>query len=354
MNFIPERLKSARAMNGASLQDLADRLKGLGHSISKQAISKYELGVSVPNSEMVGLLSKILNVRPDYFYSDFKIEFSEIEYRKLQSYPNKEAQRIIEISRNELRRYLELEELLSIETKFKNPLEDFIISDLSSVDDAADELRELWGLGQNPIPNVIELLEDYHIKVIELESDVKLDGFFTVANDKYPIIVLNKSKLDSKADRKRFTAAHELGHLVLNLKHISEENIREKYCLYFASSFLFPKDKMFKELGPKRSKLSINELIALKQEYGLSMQAITYRAKDLGIINESTFRQMFRMFTQQGYRINEPVDFDGKEQSNRFRQLLFRALAEEVISFSKAAALSNQKLSEFRQQNLII
>lgn len=354
MKFIPDRLKSARMMSGMSLQDLADRLKELGTSITKQAISKYEQGESEPNSEKIALLSKALNVRPDYFYSDFKIEFSEIEFRKLKSYSTKESQRIIEISRDELRRYLELEELLNIETKFENPLEDFIISDLTNVDAAADKLREQWGLGQNPIPNVIELLEDHHIKVIELESDVKLDGFFTVANNKFPIIVLNKSKLDSKADRKRFTAAHELGHLVLNLQHVSEENIREKYCLYFASSFLFPKNKMFKELGAKRSKLSINELIALKQEYGLSMQAITYRAKDLGIINESTYRQMFRMFTQQGYRINEPVEYEGKEQSNRFRQLLFRALAEDIISFSKAAALSNQKLSDFRQQNLII
>ena len=47
-------------MNGASLQDLADRLKNSGYAISKQAISKYEQGDSVPNSEMIGLLSKAL------------------------------------------------------------------------------------------------------------------------------------------------------------------------------------------------------------------------------------------------------------------------------------------------------
>ena len=354
MNFIPERLKSARAMNGASLQDLAERLKELGNPISKQAISKYEQGESVPNSEMIGLLSKILNVRPDYFYSDFKVEFSEIEYRKLQNYPTKEAQRIIEISRDALRRYLELEEILNLETQFENPLDKFKITDLDSIDEAADKLREEWDLGFNAIPNVIELLEDHHVKVIELESDVKLDGFSTKANDKYPIIILNKSKLDSKADRKRWTALHELGHIVLNLKEYNDENLKEKYCHYFAGALLFPKEVMKKELGEKRSKLSLNELMALKKEYGISMQAIVYRAKDLEIISQSSYKQFFQMFSQLGYRVNEPVEYEGKEQSNRFRQLLFRALAEEIISFSKAAALSNQKLSEFRQQNLII
>lgn len=353
MKFIPERLKSARMMSAMSLQDLADKLKEFGNPISKQAISKYELGDSVPNSEMIGLLSKALNVRPDYFYSDFKIEFSEIEYRKLQSYSSKESQRIIEISRDELRRYLELEELLNIETKFENPLEDYKITDLDSIDNAADKLRDIWKLGRNPIPNVIELLEDHHVKVIELESDVKLDGFSTKANKKYPIIILNRSKLDSKADRKRWTALHELGHIVLDLEKYDEKS-REKYCHYFAGALLFPKEIMIKELGEKRSKLSLNELMALKKEYGISMQAIVYRAKDLEIISLGTYKQFFQIFSQLGYRVNEPVEYEGKEESNRFKQLLFRALAEEIISFSKAAALSNQKLSDFRQQNLII
>jgi len=45
----------------------------------------------------------------------------------------------------------------------------------------------------------------------------------------------------------------------------------------------------------------------------------------------------------------EQYDFQGEEKSNRFLQLLLRAVAEEAISLSKAAALNNQKLAEFRQ-----
>lgn len=354
MNFIPDRLKSARMISGLSLQSLADKLAELGTSITKQAVSKYEQGDAIPNSEMVGLLSEALKVRPDYFYNDFTIEFGNIEYRKLQGYSEKESQRIIEISKDALRRYLELEELLNIETIFHNPLENVEISDLDSVDRAADQLRQEWNLGNNPIPNVIELLEDRHVKVIEVESDINLDGFSTKANNSYPIVVLNKTKLDNKADRKRWTALHELGHIVLNLDHLEDEKLIEKYCHHFAGALLFPKAVMKLELGESRSKLSINELGALKEEYGISMQAIVYRAKDIGIISQSSFRQFFQMFGQLGYRVNEPYNYNGKEESNRFRQLMFRALAEEIISMSKAASLNNQKLAEFRQENLVI
>lgn len=354
MSFTADRLKSARMMNAISLQGLADRLEEQGFQISKQALSKYEQGDSIPNSEMVIGLSNALGVRPDYFYSETEVEFGEIEFRKLKSYANKEKQRIIEVSKDKLRRYLELEELLAIETGFENPIAGFKIKGLESIDEAADKLREFWDLGSNPIPNSIELLEDHHIKVIEIESDVKLDGFSTLANDSYPIVVLNKNKLDGYPDRKRWTALHELGHIVLDLRHIDEEKTKESYCHYFAGALLFPKKQILAELGNKRTKLSFNELAALKKEYGLSMQAIVYRAKDLGIISEGYFKQFFFMFNQLGYKKEEPIPYKAYEKSDRFHQLLFKALAEEVISMSKAASLNNQKLAEFRAQHLML
>ncbi|WP_245189514.1 ImmA/IrrE family metallo-endopeptidase [Lunatimonas salinarum] len=92
----------------------------------------------------------------------------------------------------------------------------------------------------------------------------------------------------------------------------------------------------------------------MKQQYGISMQALVYRAKDLGLISENYLKQFYIVFTQLGYRSSEPVAYEGVEHSNRFSQLLFRALAEEFISISKAAALKNQKLAEFRKENLVI
>jgi predicted HTH domain antitoxin len=78
------------------------------------------------------------------------------------------------------------------------------------------------------------------------------------------------------------------------------------------------------------------------------------RAKDLGILSESYCKQFFFMMNQMGWKVNEPVEYEGVEKSNRFEQLLFRALGEELISMSKAAALNNQTLAEFREKSLVI
>lgn len=86
----------------------------------------------------------------------------------------------------------------------------------------------------------------------------------------------------------------------------------------------------------------------------ISMQALVYRAKNLGLISENYLKQFYMVFNQLGFRVTEPVDYEGMEHSNRFSQLLFRALAEEFISISKAAALKNQKLAEFRKENMVL
>jgi Zn-dependent peptidase ImmA (M78 family)/transcriptional regulator with XRE-family HTH domain len=351
MKYIASRLKSARLMNGLSLQGLSDRIK---NRITKQALSKYEQGQVIPDSEMIGILAEALNVRPDYFHTDTVIEFGEIEFRKLDSYPAKEKHRIVEIAKNELSRYIELEEILGIETKFHNPLEGIAIHSLEDIEKAAEKLREYWNLGTAAISNVIEVLEDHHVKVLEIDSDESFDGFATWVNGKnIPLIVLNKSKSKNKPDRKRFTALHELGHLLLDVNGY-EEKQKEKYCHAFATAMLIPAETLKRELGGKRSKLSMNELGAIKQQYGISMQALVYRAKNLGLISENYFKQFYIVFNQLGFRVDEPVAYEGVEHSNRFSQLLFRALAEEFISISKAAALNNQKLAEFRKENMVI
>ncbi|MDI1322262.1 MAG: XRE family transcriptional regulator [Algoriphagus sp.] len=351
MNYFAERLKSARLMNGLSLQGLADKIN---NRITKQSLSKYELGKVIPDSEMISILSKALGVCPDYFFSDQVLEFGTIEFRKMENYPAKERTRIVEIAKDELGRYLELELILGIETQFDNPLRGLPIQSLENVEMAAETLRKAWGLGTDALSNVIELLEDHHVKVLEVDSSEEFDGFSTWVNgDKIPLIVLNKAKLNEAIERKRFTALHELAHLLLDVNQLPEKE-KERLCHAFATAMLIPQETLKKELGGKRSKLSFQELAAIKQQYGISMQAIVYRAKDLQLISENYLKQFYIVFNQLGYRQQEPVDYKGEEHSNRFSQLLFRALAEEFISISKAASLKNQKLAEFRKENLVI
>lgn len=350
MKQFAERLKSARVMAGLSLQDLADKLQ---NRVSRQALHKYEKGEFMPDSEMLGLLSDALGVRPDYFYRKTEVKMGEISFRKRQNFRVKDRKGLEERAKDVLERYLELEQILNIATDFSLSFMDRSIQSNEDVEKVAFDLRKAWKLGNDPIFNLIELLEDNKIKVIEIESADTFDGLSAWANDgTIPVIVLNKSNIKS-LDRIRFTALHELGHLILNLDGYTKKQ-KEKFCNYFAGAMLLPEDTLKKEVGNSRTKLLLPELGAIKKQYGISIQAIAYRMKDLGIITPSYFKQFMFFINQSGFRLEEPFPYEGQEESRRFNQLLFRALGEELISMSKAASLNNQKLAEFREKNLVI
>ncbi len=345
-----ERFKSARLMNGFSLQDLSD---ALGGGLSRQALHRYEKGEVIPDSEKINMLSKALNVSSDYFFRTTKVELGDIEYRKLSKMPQKQVSVINETTKEYLSRYLELEEILGLSNKFENPLKNFpAVTNSKQANEAAEKVRNAWDLGSGPIFNAVELLEDHNIKVVKLNVAEDFDGlqtFVKYCNDlELPVVAYNEKKA-TKPDRIRFTLLHELAHLLIEFGKITERE-REVLCHQFAGAMLLPERILKAELGNHRSKLSVNELGNIKKQYGISMQAIAMRAKDCGITNEHYTKQFFFLFNQMNWRVDEPFDYEGVEKSNRFEQLLFRALIEEQISISKAASLTNKSVAEFKKE----
>lgn len=342
-----ERFKSARLMNGFSLQNLAD---ALGGTLSRQALHRYEKGEVIPDAEKINMLSKALHISPDYFFTTTKIEFSDIKYSKLSRMPQKEVAIINETTKAYLSRYLELEEIIGLSHSFDNPLKNLgKISTYEQVNKAAERLRKAWSLGTGPLFNIVELLEDKNIKVVKLHVDEDFDGLQTFVNKTIPVIAYNETKAN-KADRIRFTLLHELAHLLLVFADTTEKQ-KETLCHQFAAAMLLPEDTIKAELGNYRNRLSTIELGNIKKQYGISMLAIVMRAQVCGIINSNYAKQFVFLIKQQNWKAEESVEYQGIEESNRFEQLLFRALIEDQISMSKAAALSNQSLAEFKKQH---
>ena len=345
-NIVAKRIKSARTLAGFSLRKLSEQMDGL---VSYNAISKYEKAEMMPDSKVMLKLAKALNVKVDYFFMPYDVKINNIEFRKKSKLSVKKEKAIKEKVTDSISRYIQLEDFLNLSYKFKNPINNFIIENGNDVENAVNELLKNWDLGINAIPNIIDLLEDKEIKVIEADEDEHFDGFSGWANDQIPIIIVNKN---FSIERKRFTALHELGHLVLAFKNDCSVKEIEKLCHRFAGAMLMPKETFLKELGEHRNKISISELIALKETYGISIQAIVHRAKDLEIIDKNRyikFRQWINADVNRKKEINLG-SYSGVEHSNRFKQLLHRAAAEDVISMSKAANLANVKLAVFRDE----
>ena len=213
---------------------------------------------------------------------------------------------------------------------------------LEDVENATVKLRKKWNLGLAPITNLLELFEENGIKVCEVPNVKDFDGLSARIGDLH-VIVINK---DLTTDRNRFTAAHELAHILCEYPQGSQ---KEKLCHAFAGAFLLPKAVLERELMKKREQVSLWELEEIKQLYGISMQAIVKRAHMLGIVSDFYYRNFQVMINQKGWKKKEPVEYEGREEAIRFKQLLHYAVSEEIITLSRGAELANMSLSDFKE-----
>ena len=348
INEFGQRLRSARKMAGVSMDGLA---RATGSLVSKQAIGKYEKGQINPSSEVLLALAKALDVKADYFFRSSKLKISGLAFRKKSKLSRKEEDRIRYQTLDFLQKYLELEEILNLPHTFSKPVSKRKISSPEDIEQAASEIRQNWNLGEVPIQQLTELLEDKGFKILEVEASSDFVGLSGYAEGMdIPVIAVFKG---GDCVRKRFTLAHELAHLLLDFSDCEETN-HEKLCHAFAGALLLPEKVIREELGGERKKITEWELKKLKGIYGISMQAIMARALTLGLISEHTFK-MFRIYvSKHGWRKEEPGKYSGMEKANRFKQLVLHAAAEQIISYSKAAELLNQSLADFEQEVHIV
>lgn len=338
--MIGNRIRLERIRHGLSMRDLEGRIDNL---VSAQAIGKYERGEMTPGSQVLMAIADAFGVSESYLAGQSEIELEQVEFRKKKITSQKEEAQVQAAAIALLERYLEIEEILQVASRSWNrPREGrFPVRELAEGESAAFRLRKHWELGTNPIPvpGLAEMFEEVGIKVISLDLPINVSGLMCWVRrkngDPVPVILIN---LNHNGERQRFTLCHELGHMVMEPAGDIDE---ERACDRFAGEFLMPADSVWAEVGKHRSNISLGELFSLKELYGVSVQVIAYRLKDLGIINNSAHRGLYGVFARRGWLkppFPEPLPLP-KEEPNRFRRLCFWALAEEAISDSKAAEL---------------
>ena len=323
---IGQRIKQARKANHMSLRDLAGKAE-----ISPMAISKYERDLDVPSSGVLLRLAQALSVSLDFLFRSQTVSTQLKAYRKHAALGVKEQDAIQMRIQEWLERYLEVESFFPQEQKpVSLPVR--AIDSMGQVDEVALALRESWKLGLDPIEDLTQLLEDQGIKAGLVSGFEHFDACTFIA-DSMPVIV---SKAELPGDRQRFNLGHELGHLILD---VNEALDTETACHRFVGAFLVPARAAFFELGTRRTTLELNELFLLKHKYGLSMQAWIFRARDLEIIPEAVAARLFQRFRANGWYRHEPGEAIPAEKPRRMERLIYRALAEDLISRSRAQEL---------------
>jgi Zn-dependent peptidase ImmA (M78 family)/transcriptional regulator with XRE-family HTH domain len=334
---IGQRLKLARAASGLSLRELEEAIR---NRVTAQAIGKYERNEDMPSSGVLAALARALNVSEDYLLATDEFVLEGVEFRKKSIASKKEEALVEGQALHLLERYLTVEDVLGLASVvWDRPREaPYPVKDVADAENAARAIRLHWALGIDPIPSLSELMEERGIKVLSVDL-TDIDGLTAKVRRKngepIPVIVIMKNIW---AERKRFTLAHELGHMLMDIRPSADP---EKAANRFAGAFLMPVEAMWREIGKQRTTISLGELLRLKELLGASFQAIVYRCHDLGIINGALYRRLFQVFNEQGWRkppYREPGAIDpAAEEPRRMERLCFRALAEGVISESKAA-----------------
>jgi len=330
--MIHDRIHRARVLRGLSMEALA---LSLG-DISKQGLSKFEKGLSKPNSTRILQLAKALNVKPEYFFRSDAIELAPLEFRKLSKMSQTRQASVREKMRDHLERYESLERCFEAETMVEVlPAQSLPVASADDAEVAAQQLRENLQIGNDAIAHLAELLEENGIKVSLLDGPEDFDGACAATHDNQHVLIgLNRQR---PGERVRFTAAHELGHWVMALPDGMEEKVKEACCHRFAGAFLYPKSRVLQDFGShQRARVFPAELLNAKLRYGVSMQVALRRLKDLRLLTDAGYTHAMVEFSKKGWRKQEPETL-ACEHPRRFESLVYRGLAENLFTPSRAA-----------------
>lgn len=327
------RIKTLRQARGYTLDELVAHMGGV---VTKQALSKYETGKARPMPSVAVALARALGVKTAALFSEPSYDVQFLAYRKHASMGVRQQEEL------QSRLAFQLEQRLTVQHRLgltcELGFERRAVQDQAGVEVAAQELRDVWRLGAQPIRNLTELLERKGVHLLDVTEAG--DGFHglsaqaTVAGGSEVCGAMIAYSAEVSGERQRSTLGHELGHLLLD---VPEGKSGENLVQSFAGAFLMPAELMFETVGRKRTSVTLLELATWKQAMGVSMQNLIYRCKTLGIMTDSLYTVCFKEFSKRGWRKAEPEPLPAEEPVY-WSQLLRRAHSEGILSAAEVNA----------------
>ncbi|MQB60228.1 helix-turn-helix domain-containing protein [Limosilactobacillus reuteri] len=306
--FNPQNLTYARIARGFTMKLLSEK-----SGISRQTISSYESGKSVPRGKSLLKLSQILNFPITFFNAKMSHLGSEGTFFRSRTSSTKKARdkqkvRLI-FSSN-------IYDLLSEYVNFPNvnipsPIEE----DLDNITNEKIKklallTRKKWGLdNEEPINNLTKLIEANGIIISQANlREKKIDAVSKWVADR-PFILLTDNR--ESGVRRRFNIAHELGHILLhsNIESIYElsntdMNELEHQANVFASNLLLPDQAFIRSVVST----SMEGFIELKKYWKVSIAALIMKARKVELLSENQYLYLNKKLSYNHWRRIEPLD----------------------------------------------
>lgn len=314
--FDPVRLTQARNLAGLTKRRLADEL-----GVTPAAVSQYEMGTNRPRADLLPALAEALEVPLAFFLAGrphARLDSSAAHFRSLRS--TRAYQRAKAIALTEM----VWELAYALEKRVQLPSVDlpgFTGGEVHPGTDlpgeplaAAQALRKAWDLGQGPITHLVRRLEAHGIVVHtpQRDDDMRSVDAFSTSKLPRPVIVLTPNRTDD-VYRHRFSAAHELGHLVLHGEAAAGDIGQEREADTFAAEFLTPRDAILPQL-PARA--DFHKLTQLRSTWGVSVHSLLYRCRELGLLSDSSasraYQRLHGLQGQPGFVSESPAGYPGE------------------------------------------
>ena len=346
---IGKNLRRLRIDKGLTQKQLAENA-----GLSRVGYRNIETGKSAPKIETIHALADALQIPMQELVARAN-EVQQVRFRSSGRLRSRDQ--ILAQVGMKLADVKELEEALDDVQRFKiSGIADRAVkSGENQAIAAAKAVRKAFGLRKNePIRDICGLLESNGVKVFSICR--ASDGFFGLSvgpDDGGPAIVVNTWGRIS-VERWIFSAAHELGHLVLHLHAFdvlesSEDRQQEKEADIFASHFLMPDEVFRREWSDTHGLPFVDRVLKTKRMFRISYKTVLYRlAAEVPDVNVWRLFQSayLRRFGRTLGRTDEPLGLDA---SDYYAGAPASRTADEPIGLAEADFLTDRLWSLVRR-----
>ena len=224
-------------------------------------------------------------------------------------------------------------------------------------EDAALALRTRLGIGLGPIQDLTALMEfELGLRVFERPLPSRISGAVAYDDAVGGFVLLNSLH---PLYRRRVTAGHEIGHVLMRKAGISivfegeEGNEREeRFFDLFGIALLTPAPTVRKKADELRTMFgffAVRQLLMMAVFFNVSIEALTRRMVSLGVLAQGTYEQI--KSKKIGLKHRERVEQEMLDQ-NEVRPFTPRALLLASIAHQREL-LSEQQIASMLELDLV-
>lgn len=336
MIFSGKRVQQARELNGLTQKELATRMQ-----VSQGLVAQLEGGFKDISSEWISQIARETKFPIAFFREDpaLVIDSASLLFRAHASLPRRRSAQVV--------RYAEImvERSRRLAASIKHLPKVILPQNIPDPIAAARELRNILQLGDGPIGHIFRAIERAGVLVLSLPLSIDGCDAFSGWIPEKPEVPFIAFSRDRSMDRIRFSASHDLGHLVLRKAGragADEEEAANK----FASEFLMPEVQIRREI---LTPVTLSSIAPLKARWKVAIQALVRRCFDLHIVTERQYRYLFEQISTKGWRVREPANLDLPVEQPRLLKQIVETLYGSPINYDQLSADSSLNIGMLKE-----